>query len=159
MRKIWNRPSWPVWSVSTVNAQGKGNMNIATYVQAVSLEPKLMMIGLYKNTQTLANIADTKRAVLQLLPETLAPVVRICGQKSGRDIDKITRLQKRFDLKQINNLYYFTEAASYVELELQELIAVDGDHLLGICTVGKQKNLHDVPLLTTDYLREQGYIR
>lgn len=159
MRKIWNRPAWPVWSVSTLDTAGVGNMNIATYVQAVSLDPKLMTIALYNDTKTLTNVTQTKRALLQLLPESLAPVVRVCGQKSGNDIDKISRLEKRFTLEQKNGLYYFTAAAGYVELTLIDLHDVGGDHMLGTFTVEKQKSLHDVPLLTTDYLREQKYIR
>jgi len=159
MRKIWNRPAWPVWSVSTIDATGQGNMNIATYVQAVSLDPKLMTIALYNQTKTLENVQQTKRALLQLLPESLAPVVRICGQQSGNDIDKITRLQKRFTLAQCNELYYLADAAGYVELSLVDLHDVGGDHRLGTFTVGKQKNLHDKPILTTDYLREHKYIR
>ena len=86
-------------------------------------------------------------------------MVRICGQQSGNDIDKITRLQKRFTLAQCNELYYLADAAGYVELALVDLHDVGGDHRLGTFTVGKQKNLHDKPILTTDFLREHKYIR
>jgi len=134
-------------------------MNIATYVQAVSLDPKLMMIALYNGTKTLENITQTKRALLQLLPESLAPVVRVCGQNSGNDVVKISRLQKRFTVEQYNELYYLAAAAGFVELTLTDLHDVGGDHMLGTFTVGKQKNLHDVPLLTTEYLRKHKYIR
>lgn len=148
-----------MWSVSTIDRTGQGNMNIATYVQAVSLEPKLMSIALYKNTKTLENVEHSKRVLLQLLSESLAPVVRVCGHNSGNKIDKITRLQKRFDLEQHNDLYYFTDVAGFVELELTDLHDVKGDHILGTFKVIKQKNLHDVPVLTTDYLKEHKYIR
>ena len=63
MRKVWNRPAWPVWSVSTTDQSGQGNINIATYVQAVSLDPKLMTIAVYKGTKTLANIQQSNRCV------------------------------------------------------------------------------------------------
>jgi len=134
-------------------------MNIATYVQAVSLNPKLMSIALYKETKTLKNIQQTNRALLQLLPESLAPVVRVCGQKSGNDIDKISRLQKRFELKIHNELYYFADAAGFMELELIDLHDVTGDHFVGTFKETTHKNLHDAPLLTTDYLKEHKYIR
>jgi|AntRauTorckE6833_2_1112554.scaffolds.fasta_scaffold17421_3 flavin reductase (DIM6/NTAB) family NADH-FMN oxidoreductase RutF len=159
MRKLWNRPAWPVWSVSTIDQEGQGNMNIATYVQAVSLDPKLMTIAVYKDTKTLNNIQLSKRCLLQLLPESLAPVVRVCGQKSGNDIDKIARLQKRFELKQHTDLYYFADAAGWLELEIADMHDVGGDHILVTGKVVKQKNLHDVQILTTDYLRTNGYIR
>lgn len=134
-------------------------MNIATYVQAVSLDPKLMLIALYKNTKTLENVQQTKRVLLQLLPESLAPVVRVCGQKSGNDIDKISRLQKRFELETHNDLYYFAKAAGFLELELADLHDVKGDYLIGTFKAITHKNLHDAPLLTTDYLKEHKYIR
>ena len=159
MRKVWNRPAWPVWSVSTTDQSGQGNINIATYVQAVSLDPKLMTIAVYKGTKTLANIQQSNRCVLQLLPESLAPVVRVCGQKSGNDIDKIARLQKRFELKQQNDLYYFSDAAGWLLLEITDMHDVGGDHILATGKVIKQKNLHDVQILTTDYLCANRYIR
>jgi flavin reductase (DIM6/NTAB) family NADH-FMN oxidoreductase RutF len=95
MRKIWNRPEGAVWSLSTRSVSEVGNMNICTYVTVMSLKPKLMMVAVYKNTQTLKNIALGKTVVLQLLTEELAPVVRVCGRQSGKLIDKIARLQKR----------------------------------------------------------------
>lgn len=159
MRKVWNRPAWPVWSVSTIDTAGVGNMNIATYVQAVSLDPKLMTVAVYHHTKTLANITANKRCLLQLLPQSLAPVVRICGQTSGNDIDKISRLQKRFVLEQHASLYYFADAAGFMELEITDLHEVGGDHVLATGVVTKQKNLHDVQILTTEYLRDNGYIR
>jgi len=148
-----------VWSVSTADQAGQGNMNIATYVQAVSLDPKLMTVAVYNDTKTLANLQQSRRCLLQLLPETIAPVVRICGQKSGHEIDKIARLRKRFDLGQHNGLHYFVQAAGWLELEITDLHDVGGDHQLATGKVIKQKNLHDEPILTTDYLRTNGYIR
>jgi flavin reductase (DIM6/NTAB) family NADH-FMN oxidoreductase RutF len=95
MRRIWNRPADAVWSLSTQSVNGIGNMNICTYVTAVSLSPKLMLVAVYKNTQTLLNCSVGNKVLLQLLTQELAPVVRVCGQKSGKDIRKIDRLLYR----------------------------------------------------------------
>jgi flavin reductase (DIM6/NTAB) family NADH-FMN oxidoreductase RutF len=134
-------------------------MNICTYVTAVSLEPKLMMVAVYKNTQTLKNVAVGKIVLLQLLGEDLAPVVRVCGQLSGKDIDKISRLKKRYELKEEAGLYYFKEAAGFMELQIEQLIETSGDHDLLVGKVLKAKNLHDKIILTTTYLKANGYIR
>jgi flavin reductase (DIM6/NTAB) family NADH-FMN oxidoreductase RutF len=134
-------------------------MNICTYVTAVSMDPKLMMVAVYHGTKTYTNIQTTKRALLQLLSEELAPVTRVCGHTSGNQIDKIARLGKRYVLSEYHGLPYFAQGAGYLELELQQLIAVNGDHDLAICQVLAHKNLRDVPILTTDYLRGQGLLR
>lgn len=159
MRNIWNRPADAVWSLSTESAAGIGNMNICTYVSAVSLSPKLMMVAVYKNTQTFKNCAVGKIVLLQLLTEDLAPVVRVCSQKSGKDIKKIDRLQKRYELSKQGNLFYFKEAAGFLEIQIEQMLETSGDHLLLIGKVLKAKNLTEANILTTSYLKEHKYIR
>jgi flavin reductase (DIM6/NTAB) family NADH-FMN oxidoreductase RutF len=159
MRKLWNRPDDAVWSLSTRSGSGVPNMNICTYVTAVSLEPKLMMVAVYKNTQTLENVSVGKTVLLQLLTQDLAPVVRVCGQMSGKKIDKISRLKKRYELLEENDLYYFSEAAGFMVLEVEQLIETSGDHDLMVGKVVKAKNLRDKDILTTTYLKAEKYIR
>lgn len=159
MRKLWNRSDLAVWSLSTLSPTGVANMNICTYVTAVSLEPKLMLVAVYKDTQTLENVRVGERVLLQLLTEVLAPAVRVCGQQSGKTVDKIKRLAKRQTLNDISGLYYFEKAAGYTELQVEQLIETSGDHHLLVGRVLTSKNLHDDKILTTTYLREQGYIR
>ena len=159
MRKIWNRPADAVWSLSTTSSAGVGNMNICTYVTAVSLEPKLMLVAVYKNTQTLQNCIVGQSVVLQLLTEELAPVVRICGNVSGKQINKITRLQRRYTLGQHDDLFYFSQAAGFMVLTIEQLIENSGDHVLLIGKVTQGKNLQDAHILTTSYLKEHKYIR
>jgi len=134
-------------------------MNICTYVSAISLDPKLLLVAVYRGTKTLENCAVGKIVLLQLLTEELAPVVRVCGQQSGNTIDKISRLQKRYSLKQQNDLFYFTNAAGFIELEIEQLLENSGDHVLLVGKVIKAKNLTDETILTTTYLKEKKFIR
>jgi flavin reductase (DIM6/NTAB) family NADH-FMN oxidoreductase RutF len=159
MQKLWNRPAAAVWSLSTRSTAGAPNFNICTYVSAVSLDPKLFAVAVYKDTQTLENVAVGKVVLLQLLTEELVPVVRICGQCSGKHTDKITRLQKRYEIAQTEDLFYFKAAAGYVILSVEQLFETSGDHLLMVGKVIKSKNMSDKPILTTAYLREKKYIR
>lgn len=159
MQKLWNRPDAAVWSLSTQSAQGVGNMNICTYVTAVSLKPKLMLVAVYKNTQTIENVSVGTSVLLQLLTEDLAPVVRICGQQSGKTIDKITRLQKRYQFKMVHGLHYFADVAGWIELLVEELVDTSGDHMLLIGKVLQSKNVVDASILTTAHLKQKGYIR
>ena len=159
MRKIWNRPNQQVWSLSTTDIEGKGNMNICTYVSAISMEPKIIMVAVYHDTQTMSNLKTSKRALLQLLSEELAPVLQVCGRLSGAKVDKISRLQKRHQINYLNALPYFATAAGYLELQVDQLISFGGDHDLAICSVLSSKNISDTKLLTTDYLRAEGLLR
>jgi flavin reductase (DIM6/NTAB) family NADH-FMN oxidoreductase RutF len=161
MRKLWNRPDWPVWSLVTRDEAGKPNLNICTYVVPVSLKPKRMMVAVYHGTKTLANleVCPDQTVLLQLLTQSLAPVVRVCGQQSGHIIDKLPRLQKRFMTASDADLPYFCEAAGYMLLVPQTVFSVMGDHTLYTFVVTKHKNLSDKPILTTTMLRDQKYIR
>jgi flavin reductase (DIM6/NTAB) family NADH-FMN oxidoreductase RutF len=163
MRKLWNRPDWPVWSLVTTDEAGQPNFNICTYVVPVSMEPKLMTIAIYNGTKTLANLeaTPTQPVLLQLLTEELAPVVRVCGQQSGHKVDKLTRLQKRFGLEVDKGigLPYFRAAAGYLILMPQTISTVAGDPVLYTYVVTKHVNLTDATILTTTLLRDQKYIR
>lgn len=159
MRKLWNRPDQAVWSLVTKDAAGRPNFNICTYVTSVSMEPKLMMVAIYQGTKTLENVKSNNQALLQLLTQELAPVVRVCGQMSGHKIDKFTRLKKRYDFSEQAGLPYFTAAAGFMELEFTKLIEIEGDHVLGLARVIQHKNLHDAPILTTNYLKDNHFTR
>jgi flavin reductase (DIM6/NTAB) family NADH-FMN oxidoreductase RutF len=161
MRKVWNRPNLPVWSLVTTDTSGQYNMNICTYVTSVSMEPKLQLVAVYNGTKTLANIQANPTApiLLQLLSEELAPVVRVCGQQSGLQIDKIARLQKRYDIAYRDGLPYFSRAAGIMYLLPQALHDCGGDHQLLVGTVAWSQNLYDLPLLTTDYLKDNKFTR
>ncbi|MEN9653372.1 MAG: hypothetical protein RL303_1092, partial [Verrucomicrobiota bacterium] len=51
--KPWNRVDGPIFSLATT-AHGKGNLNICSYVTPISMKPKRFIIGVYKETKTLA---------------------------------------------------------------------------------------------------------
>ena len=45
MKRPWNIISPPVYSLVTYDEEGKVNMNICTYVSAVSMKPKMYSIA------------------------------------------------------------------------------------------------------------------
>ncbi len=159
MRKIWNRPDLAVWSLVTIDEIGNANMNICTYVTAVSMDPKLMLVAVYHGTKTRSNIEIGGRVLLQLLGQEHAPLVRLLGHESGHTVDKIARLTKRHKLQYKDNLPYIASIPGYLLAEVEQLFATTGDHDLAIVRVLTQKNLHDVPILTTNELRRRGYLR
>ena len=161
MRRLWNRPDLPIWSLVTIDTAGQANMNICTYVTSVSLKPKRMAVAVYHDTKTLANLQarPDHPVLLQLLTSSLAPVVRVCGQQSGKQIDKISRLQKRYGIAYRQGLPYLAAAAGYLVLVDPVVTPVSGDHTVYTFSVAAHKNLQDQPILTTEQLRQQKYIR
>lgn len=95
MRKPWNLPSYPIYSLLTRDATGKVNYNIMSYVIPVSMHPKHYVIALYNGTQSLTNWQKQPRGILQLLASSHAPLVRILGKKSGKTYNKTAYLVKK----------------------------------------------------------------
>ena len=161
MRKIWNRPAWPVWSLSIRDKEGTCNMNICTYVQVISMQPKKVMVAVFKGTKTLHTIQASPREkiLLQLLPESLAPTVRVLGRQSGFTVDKVKKLKKKYSIAYKEGLPYFTGSCGFILLDNLQMIDVSGDHYLCVGEVVASKNLSEETILTTDFLRDKNYIR
>lgn len=159
MRKLWNRPALPVWSLVTKDDEHGANLNICTYVTSVSMEPKLMLLAVYKGTRTLENLKSNRTVLLQLLAEEQASVVRVAGQQSGLKMDKWSRLKKRFAVAGLAGLPYLSDSLGVMQLEVIYEHEVGGDHVLFTAKVVKVKNLREGNILTTDYLKQNGYTR
>ena len=135
-------------------------MNICTYVTSISLQPKLMAVAIYHHTKTLKNLKEHSYALLQLLTEDQADIVRTCGRQSGNSIDKIARIGKKHSLEMHGDFSYLSGCAGFMELEFMEFQEVGGDHVLGIAKVKSAKNFDNTAtILTTDYLKEHNIIR
>ena len=168
MKRPWNLINVPVYSVSSRN-NGITNMNICTYVSAVSMEPKRYMVAVYHNTQTIENIQNKNEFVLQLLAESQYGLVRNFGQKSGKIFDKqgflnrknqnrIAEKENPYAIVFWNNFEVLSNAVSLILLKPIQIIPA-GDHDMYLCDVVTFENLNDSPILTLDVLRQKKLIR
>jgi flavin reductase (DIM6/NTAB) family NADH-FMN oxidoreductase RutF len=156
MQKPWNIPNLPVYSLVTYN-QGLLNMNICTYVSAMSMQPKLFAIGVYNNTKTLENIEQSNVVVLQLLHQSHANLVKKLGQTTGFNYNKEAYLNKKGILVEWNGLIILKELSAVVMLNKIEAIQT-GDHKLFVFEAIKHKSFNK-DYLTLDFLREKKIIR
>ncbi len=85
----------PVYSLATSDpTTGKTNFNIVTYANQVSISPVIWSLSLYKNTASFDSFVERPWGVLQLLKQDIDPeVVCLLGKTSGKDVDKMARLQ------------------------------------------------------------------
>ena len=155
MRKPWNRPDFPVYSVASLS-EGRGNMNICTYVSAVSMKPKRYMVAFYKGTLTLEMVRESPDFILQLLSEDQYRCVRLLGQQSGHNTDKLKRLRE--PLMEYAGITCMSRALALIQCRILEWTDA-GDHWMTLCEVISFKNLHEGQVLTTETLRQKGIIR
>jgi flavin reductase (DIM6/NTAB) family NADH-FMN oxidoreductase RutF len=156
-KKPWNRINLPVYSISSKDEAGNGNMNICTYVSAVSMQPKRMMLAVYNHTQTLHNVELGKPVVLQLLSKEQYNLVTLLGKQTGKKINKLQRLQKRKLVEEWNGFFILKDALAVMLLTLIVKLPA-GDHCMFLYDVTAYKNLQEGEPLTLDELRQRKLI-
>lgn len=156
MKKPWNLPDLPVYSLATYGEDGF-NMNICTYVSAVSMKPKRFMVAVYEGTKSLENMLATDFAVLQLLHASQSNLVRPLGKKSALNYDKQNHLHKKNALAEWGNYTVLKDAAAWMLLSKLDSIPA-GDHRMFLFDVVRHTVNIPGPLLTLDLLREQKII-
>lgn len=154
MKRPWNRPDYSVWSLSTIDQEGKYNMNICTYVTAISMKPKQFAIAVYKGTKTYENIKQSKTCILQLLGEHQSGAIRNLGKSSGFNKDKVAIVNKKHPIIITQDLAVMSDSLGYCVIEYDQIIETGGDHDVIIGNVISYKNLNEGEVLTTKKLGE-----
>jgi flavin reductase (DIM6/NTAB) family NADH-FMN oxidoreductase RutF len=157
LKRPWNRINLPVYSISS-KATGNYNMNIITYASQISMHPKRFVCGIYHGTQTLENLTQNGAFILQLLSATQYRLVDLLGKKSGKQIDKIARLNKRDELSEWNGYPVLKNCLALLQLKVISTFD-GGDHQGFVCDVIAHKNLNEGEVLTLDTLRANKLIR
>lgn len=156
-KKPWNRISLPVYSISS-KANGKSNMHIITYATAISMQPKRFICGIYHGTQTLENVEATGEFILQLLNDNQYRLVDLLGKKSGKLVDKISRLQRRNELTEWKGYFILKNCLAVIKMKVISSFE-GGDHKCFLCDVIDYKNINDGEALTVDILRKHKIVR
>ena len=156
-KKPWNRVNLPVYSISSQTADNR-NMHIITYASQISMQPKRFICGIYHNTQTLLNVEESGEFVLQLLSANQFRLVDLLGKKSGKVIDKISRLHKRNELMEWKGYAVLKNCLAVMQLKVIHQFE-GGDHRGFLCEVLAYQNLNDGDALTLDTLREHKLVR
>ncbi len=156
MKRPWNLPNLPVYSLATYAGE-QVNMNICTYVSAVSMQPKLYAVAVYNNTQSLANLQKSDWAVLQLLHANQYNLVNYLGKKSGLTVNKQVWLSRKNLLSTWQSIQVLQGAAAYVFLKKVNVMP-SGDHQLFLFEALKYQSVSD-EVLTTQVLSAKKIIR
>lgn len=163
-RRPWNRVSQQIYSLSTLDTDGKINMNIVSYATAATLKPKSYVIAVYRGTKTHANIFDKSAKeylLLQGLAKPQSRYIRPLGQKSGLRYDKAKYLSKQ-NISSYNldgsDYGYLPDCGFVIACKVISKV-VYGDHDLITAEVLKiVEDNNAAQLLTTQDLIDQGII-
>jgi flavin reductase (DIM6/NTAB) family NADH-FMN oxidoreductase RutF len=156
MRRPWNLNDTCVYSLATYSNE-QVNMNICTYVTAISMKPKLYAIAIYNNTKSLYNMQNNQYCVLQYLHKSQYNLVQNLGKKSGIDFNKYTFLHKRNLIEKWNGYEVLKNTCALVLLKKVNAQQT-GDHVLFTFEMIKYASFTD-ELLTHQVLIDKKIIR
>ena len=157
MKRPWNIVDHAVYSLVSYDNANKINMNICTYVSAISMNPKVFMIAIYYGTKTYDNLLNSKSFVLQVLSKKNIGLVRTLGKKSGLKIDKEKYLKKK-KLVSWKDFEILPEICATIELKKHSVIKNHADHAICLFDVASFKTFSEKNILTTKDLKDKKII-
>lgn len=157
MKRPWNLIDGQVYSLATYSDEGV-NMNIISYVTAVSMKPKRYTAAIYHDTKTLDNMRNTDYAILQFLSVHHLTLIRSLGKKSGFDFNKEAYLRDKDLLTKWKNYEVLKDCTALIKLKKIDSTEA-GDHELFLFDVEKYETFQNPgQLLRLNHLRENQII-
>ena len=157
VKRPWNIVDMPIYSLATYS-QGSVNMNICTYVNAVSMKPKLFMVAIDYTTKTYEQLEDSDYAVLQILHEEHQSLIKLLGKSSGHKVDKGQKLRNHDLLTEWHGYPVLDGACGYLLLKKQNRMNIGGDHELFYFHVEKSSTKSESGVLMFQKLIDEGVI-
>ena len=120
-------PIRPVYLVSSGNKDKKNIIAVGMYAY-FSGKPTIVGVGIAPSRYSFELIRESKEYVVNAVDEGLMEAVRICGQESGRNVDKFERA-KLTPEKAVNvNAPIIKESPVSIECRVVDEVLV-GDHV------------------------------
>ena len=148
MKRPWNIVNPAIYSLVTYDENDILNMNICSYVSAVSLKPKLYLIAIDYSTKTYKNLKQNSVVVLQLLSKSHLKIIRKLGKLSGYSYNKEKYLKSKGILNNWRKNLVLKNVCALIELKKMNEINIEGDHAIFTFSVSKFKTLSEDSILT-----------
>lgn len=156
MKSLLKHKNYDVHSISAGTPDGRQNANIATWVMQSAMGGKMLCVALYKIDYTIELVRESGILNVNLLAQDQTSLIAKLGRKSGRDTNKLKRLNYNLDER---GCPYLTDAVGYVQCRVCNTTD-SGDHEIFVCEVLKQVVLNpEKAVLTHHFLREKGLVR
>ncbi len=132
-----NMPIRPIYLVSC-GYEGKRNIISVGMFAFFSSKPCLVGIGIARSRYSYELISKSKEYVVNAVDEKLAEAVKLCGEKSGKEIDKFK--ETKLTAAKAAEISAPLIAESPVNIECQVVQEIDiGDH---VWFIGEVKTAH-----------------
>ena len=148
MKRPWNIVNPAIYSLVTYDEKDNLNMNICSYVSAVSLKPKIYSIAVDYSTKTYENLKLNSFFVLQLLSKSHLKIIRKLGKTSGYSFNKENYLRSKEMLQNWGEKTVLKDTCALLELKKMNEINIEGDHAMFTFSVSKYKTLSERGILT-----------
>ena len=148
MKRPWNIVNPAIYSLVTYDEKDNLNMNICSYVSAVSLKPKIYSIAVDYSTKTYENLKLNSFVVLQLLSKSHLKIIRKLGKTSGYFFNKENYLRSIEMLESWKKKTVLKDTCALLELKKMNEINIEGDHAMFTFSVAKYKTLSEGGILT-----------
>jgi len=148
MKRPWNIVNPAIYSLVTYDEKDNLNMNICSYVSAVSLKPKIYSIAVDYSTKTYENLKLNSFVVLQLLSKSHLKIIRKLGKTSGYLFNKENYLRSIEMLESWKKKTVLKDTCALLELKKMNEINIEGDHAMFTFSVSKYKTLSEGGILT-----------
>ena len=158
MKRPWNIINPPIYSLVTYDETDNLNMNICSYVSAVSLKPKLYSIAIDYSTKTYENLKLNSSVVLQLLSKSHLKIIRKLGKTSGYFFNKEKYLRSKEMLEDWRKNIVLKDTCALIELKKINEINIKGDHAIFTFSVSNYTTLLEDGILTFRDLIESKII-
>ena len=158
MKRPWNIINPPIYSLVTYDETDNLNMNICSYVSAVSLKPKLYSIAIDYSTKTYENLKLNSSVVLQLLSKSHLKIIRKLGKTSGYFFNKEKYLRSKEMLEDWRKNIVLKDTCALIELKKINEINIKGDHAIFTFSVSNYTTLLEDGILTFRDLIENKII-
>ena len=148
MKRPWNIINPTIYSLVTYDETDNLNMNICSYVSAVSLKPKIYLIAIDYSTKTYENLKLNSYVVLQLLSKSHLKIIRKLGKTSGHLFNKEKYLKSKDMLDNWRKNIVLKNTCALIELKKNNEINIEGDHAIFTFSVLKYTTLSEDRILT-----------
>ncbi|MEM4295600.1 MAG: flavin reductase family protein [Candidatus Anstonellales archaeon] len=140
-----------VSDIGIISSNGKYGYNLMSceWTHQISYNPARISISVNKESATLENIMERKYFGVNILEEKQALVSSICGNISGKDVDKISVIKAlgyEFEKAKYIDVLLLRDALFNAEWKVINILDI-GDHVLFIGDIIEAKRRNGAPLI------------
>ena len=120
----------PATLVATADRGGQTNLMMASWAGIVSKTPPTMAVSLHQGRKTFANLVESGRFSVNVVPSRLAAEADYCGLASGKDVDKADLLGLHLETTERGGVI-LAESPLSVECRFERVVEL-GDYRLAL---------------------------